>query len=82
MSKIDRYVIVVDKEGYQIGNEIPMKSNEVVNIEKRSKVLTPTQKRIINNKEDMKLFNDDNGGFVAIYYVKNELLFNELELYT
>lgn len=79
MSKIDRYALVIDEEGCPLGNAIPMKSNEKVVIS-NTRDLTPAQKRIINQKDDMKLFNDDNGGFVTMYYVKNELLFNKLEL--
>ncbi|MGL6105528.1 hypothetical protein [Romboutsia sp.] len=80
MSKIVKYALEIDEEGGPISNPIPMKENEVIDIQNRRNMRTPKQLRMAKNKSDMQLFNEDNGGFVAMYYVKNELLFNELEI--
>lgn len=79
MARITKDAVVFHRESGDIISTTPLKSNEKITISK-TRDLTPTQKRIINNQDDMKLFNDDNGGFVTMYYVSNELLFNKLEL--
>lgn len=44
------------------------------------KDLTPQQLAILNQKDDLKNYCSELGGFVNMCYIKNELLFNELNL--
>ena len=44
------------------------------------KDLTPEQIAIINQQDELKSHYKNLGGFVNVCYVKNELLFNKLQL--
>ncbi|MDY2881810.1 MAG: hypothetical protein SOT71_04045 [Romboutsia timonensis] len=44
------------------------------------KDLTPQQKAIINNKKELNTYSKKLGGFLHVCYVKNQLLFNTLNL--
>lgn len=57
-----------------------IKKGEEIIISKRKKELTPKQKAIINNKDQLKTHNNMLGGFILMCYIKNELLFNHLNL--
>lgn len=54
-----------------------IKDGETVKVVKD---LTPQQLAILNQKNDLKTHCSELGGYVHISYVKNELLFNELNL--
>ncbi|HBE9638627.1 TPA: hypothetical protein KRN26_002399 [Clostridioides difficile] len=57
-----------------------MKRGEVLEIGKRKKSFSPEQRAIINNKKELPYHNFKLGGFVFCTYVKNELLFNEVNI--
>lgn len=54
-----------------------IKPNETVRVVKN---LTPQQIAIINQKDELKEHCRELGGFIHVCYVKNELLFNNLNL--
>lgn len=64
----------------KIGNVIEhraIKSNEEIIIKKKS---TPKQKAFLRRKNRLKLFTYNLGGYINMAYIKNELLFNKLDI--
>lgn len=54
--------------------------NEEVIIQKKKKELTPKQKALLKTKSELVKHNEKLGGYVYMYYVKNELLFDKLNI--
>lgn len=54
-----------------------IKNGETIKVVKE---LTPQQKAIINNKSELNTYCKKLGGYIHVCYVKNQLLFNELNL--
>lgn len=71
--------ILTDEDG-NIEKIFILDSNEDLVIEKKGANLTPEQKAFINNKNELKKFTSDLGGYVHMFYVKNELLFNKVDI--
>lgn len=63
-----------------IVNDFIIHDNEEIQIVKKNRQLTDEQKRIIELKKEKENWNKELGGFVTMYYIKNELLFSSLEL--
>ena len=61
-------------------NDFMIHDNEEIQIVKKNRQLTDEQKRIIELKKEKEKWNKELGGFVTMYYIKNELLFSSLEL--
>ncbi|MCC0678186.1 MULTISPECIES: hypothetical protein [unclassified Clostridioides] len=57
-----------------------MKRGEVLEIGKRKRSFSPEEKAIMNSKKELPYHNFKLGGFVFCAYVKNELLFNEVNI--
>lgn len=57
-----------------------IKENEDIRVEKKKKELSPKQLKIINDKQHLKKHCSELGGFVHMLCVRNELLFNNLEI--
>lgn len=74
----ESWVGLIDKNGNVLDHKI-IKKGEKFEITKNSK-LTPKQKRLLNYKSDLKQFSESLGGYIHMSYVKNELLFNELDI--
>lgn len=76
---MSRYDVISHETGEV--NTYDIKNNQFIGVltEKTIEQKENYKKRKIN-KEDMGLFEENNGGFIFMQYVKNELLFNELGL--
>lgn len=61
-------------------NDFMIHDNEEIQIVKKNRQLTDEQKRIVELKMEKEKWNKELGGFVAMYYIKNELLFSSLNL--
>lgn len=61
-------------------NDFIIHNNEEIQIVKKNRQLTDEQKRIVELKKEKENWNKELGGFVTMYYIKNELLFSSLEL--
>ena len=75
MAKYER-VIREDENGNQTVIGLLGKGETV----KIVKDITPKQQAILNQKSELKKYCKELGGYIHICYVKNELLFNELNL--
>ena len=72
-------VFSIDEEGNITSWGLKAKNEEVI-IEKKRRELTEQQKKVITNNKDLNELSHKLGGFVSMYYVKNELLFNEIDI--
>ena len=61
-------------------NDFMIHDNEEIQIVKKNRQLTDEQKRIIGLKKEKEKWNKELGGFITMYYIKNELLFSSLDL--
>ena len=61
-------------------NDFMINENEEVQIVKKKRELTDSQIKILQLKKDKEEWNKELGGFVTMYYIKNELLFSNLDL--
>lgn len=71
--------VVYDEYGNVIKTMI-VKDNEDVDIINKKKQLSETQLKYLNNKTEKSEFDKKLGGYIHMAYVKNELLFNKLDL--
>lgn len=71
--------LLVDENGNVEKVFIVDKNDDVV-IEKKSKQLTPEQVAFINANNELKKYTSELGGYVHMFYVKNELLFNKVDI--
>lgn len=71
--------ILVDENG-NVEKIFIVDKNEDVVIEKKSKQLTPEQIAFINANNELKKYTSELGGYVHMFYVKNELLFNKVDI--
>lgn len=74
----EKWVGVIDENGNVLEHKV-IKKGEEVKITKDNK-LTPKQKRLLNYKSELKKFSESLGGYIHMSYVKNELLFNKLDI--
>ena len=72
-------VFSIDEEGNITSWGLKAKNEEVI-IEKKKRELTEQQKEVINYNKELNELSHKLGGFVSMYYVKNELLFNEIDI--
>lgn len=71
--------LLVDENG-NVEKVFIVDKNEDVVIDKKSKKLTPEQIAFINANNELKKYTSDLGGYVHMFYVKNELLFNKVDI--
>lgn len=69
-------VVTIDKNGNVI-SDIVIKPNEEIVIKK---IKTPKQLKFLKDMQDLSLYGNELGGYVHMFYVKNELLFNHLNI--
>lgn len=74
----ESWVGLIDKNGNVLDHKI-IKKGEKFEITKNSK-LTPKQKIFLENKSELKEFSEELGGYIHMCYVKNEILFNRLDI--
>ena len=84
MSKLEKKnhyerVFSIDEEGNITSWGLKAKNEEVV-IEKKRRELTEQQKKVITHNKDLNELSKKLGGFITMYYVKNELLFNKVNI--
>ena len=72
-------VFSIDDEGNITSWGLKAK-NEAVVIEKKRRELSEKQKEIITYNKELNELSKKLGGFITMYYVKNELLFNEINI--
>lgn len=78
MSK-GRFVKIVDEDGKIIDNFIIPMNKEVGLVDKK-KNLTPSQINYLEEKKEMQTASELLGGYVHMCYIKNELLFDNLNV--
>lgn len=71
-------LLVVENE--EIIEHKELQQDENIIIEKKKKELSPKQLKIINEKQSVKKHCNQLGGFVHMLCIRNELLFNDLEI--
>lgn len=74
----EKSVIVIEPSGVVVTDMI-MKQDEEINIKKK-KELTPAQRAMLRHRFEIKEHTYELGGYVHMYYVNNELLFNKLNI--
>lgn len=62
--------LIITKDGYITDDKVF----------KQNKKLNPKQKRLLNHKSELKKYSEGLGGYIHMAYVKNELLFNKINL--
>ena len=72
-------VFSIDEEGNITSWGLKAKNEEVV-IEKKRRELTEQQKKVITHNKELNELSKKLGGFITMYYVKNELLFNKVNI--
>ena len=70
---------VIGKDG-QIEFDGVLKKNEEVIIQKKKKELTPQQIKFLENRSELSKHTEKLGGYIHMGYVKNELLFDKLDI--
>ena len=78
-NKYDR-LIAQDTEGNYRNLGIFNAEKEDVKITKKKPELTPKQKALLKNKTELTLYSEELGGYIHMYYVSNELLFNKVNI--
>lgn len=73
-NKYTKQLIIIDKDTGEVLQEVPMKSTECVDIVDYRKKLNDNQKKHLQDKNNLKQFNHEMGGFVVLYY--NNLIYN------
>lgn len=77
---MSKEVLIVNSETEDLLDNFNLKDDEELVIQKQAKKLTPKQKRLINEKNDLKKFCNKQGGFVHMFYVNKKLLFYDLDI--
>lgn len=72
-------VVVYTKEG-DLDKSFALKDDEELVIVKKKNNITPEQKVFLNNRNELKNFTSNLGGYIHMFYVKNELLFNKVDI--
>lgn len=67
-------------EDGQIVEQRDLEPGEIIKIEKKKKDLSPKQLKVINDKQQLKKYCSERGGFVHMLCIRNELLFNNLNI--
>lgn len=71
---------IEDTEGNFSSKGVYDPSKEDVMVDKKKCGLTPKQKRLLKDKTELTKYSEKLGGFIHMYYIKNEILFNELNI--
>lgn len=77
---MSKEVLIVNSETEDLLDNFNLKDDEELVIQKQAKKLTPKQKRLINEKNDLKKFCNKQGGFVHMFYINGKLLFHDLNI--
>lgn len=72
--------VFVANQNEEIEEAFSLSENEEIIIKKKDKQLTNKQKKLINQKQDLKRFCNKQGGFVHMFYVNSKLLFYDLDI--
>lgn len=75
----EKSVIVIESDGVVVSDMV-VKEDEDIEIGKKKKKLTPQQSAMIRNRFAIKEYTYELGGYIHMYYVNNELLFNKLNI--
>lgn len=73
-------IVAIFDRGGEINNSFALKGDEELIIVKKGKQLTPEQKVFLNKRNELKKYTSELGGYVHMFYVKNELLFNKVDI--
>lgn len=73
------FVRVIDTDGNVLEHYI-LKPGEELAVVNKKKELTDKQIEFLNSNKELKEYNESLGGFITMCYIKNELLFNHLNL--
>lgn len=74
-----RSLVLFSEKGNILEHTV-LRGNERYEIKRKEKNLTPQQRRIGKYKSDLKKYSERLGGYINMCYVKNKLLFNELDI--
>ena len=69
---MSKEVLIVNSETEDLLDNFNLKDDEELVIQKQAKKLTPKQKRLINEKNDLKKFCNKQGGFVHMFYINRK----------
>lgn len=71
-------VLVVEDD--EIIEHQGLQDDEEISIQKKKKALTAQQQKILNQKNELKKYCNERGGFIQMLCIRNNLLFNELDI--
>jgi hypothetical protein len=80
LNNFTKDVYVVDKKTNELIEHRGMKRGELLDIVGHKDILTDAQKKRLNSISDIGAHSEKLGGFIFLGYVKNKLLFNELDI--
>ena len=80
MNKNYNRILVEDTQGNRSYKGVYDPAREDVGITKKKPELTPKQKALLKNKTELTLYSEELGGYIHMYYVSNELLFNKVNI--
>ena len=80
MNKNYNRILVEDTQGNRSYKGVYNPAREDVGITKKKPELTPKQKALLKNKTELTLYSEELGGYIHMYYVSNELLFNKVNI--
>ena len=72
--------VFVANQNKEIEEYFSLSENEEIIIKKKDKQLTDKQKKLINQKQDLKRFCNRQGGFIHMLCINNKLLFYDLNI--
>lgn len=71
-------ILIVEED--EIIEHRELSEDEDISIQKKKKTLTAQQQKILNQKNELKKYCNERGGFIQMLCIRNNLLFNELEI--
>nr|WP_312985313.1 hypothetical protein [Clostridioides sp.] len=80
LNNFTKDVYIVDKKTGEVIDQKGMKQGEMIDIIDYKDIITPKQKKLLNNINSVATHSSNLGGFIFLCYVKNKLLFNELNI--
>ena len=73
----EKRIIILDEDTDEVIHKGTLNKDEIIVTKKN---LNDSQMQHLKNLDNVKKYNKSLGGFVSMYYIKNELLFNEMNL--
>lgn len=80
MSKYERHTVTNEETGETTQFLVDPRREQLGLVENTKRHLSSEQISFLNDLDEVKIYNKSNGGHIHMCYVKNELLFNKLDI--